>query len=152
VQARKFGARLAISRDVVAIDQVDELPRLSVAGGATVRSPTVVIAKDAQYRELGVDNYDRFEGQGIQYAATAMKATLCRKEEVVVGEGNSAGQATVFLSGIARHVHLIVRGASVSDTMSRYLIDRIESSNRIDGRLLHTGPGARMPFSRAIQR
>ena len=79
-----------------------------------------------------VDNYDRFEGQGIQYAATAMEATLCRNEEVVViGGGNSAGQATVFLSGIARHVHLIIRGPSLADTMSSYLISRIENSARI---------------------
>jgi len=132
VQAQKFGARLAISRDVVAIDQVNGLFQLTLAGGATVRSRTVVIATGAQYRKLSVDNYERFEGQGIQYAATAMEATLCRNDEVaVVGGGNSAGQATVFLSGIARHVHLIFRGASLSDTMSRYLIDRIESSTRI---------------------
>ncbi len=131
-QAQKFGARLAISRDVAAIDQIDEMHQLTLAGGATVRSRAVVIATGAQYRKLAVDNYERFEGQGIQYAATAMEATLCRNSEVVViGGGNSAGQATVFLSGIARHVHLVIRGASLADTMSRYLISRIESSARI---------------------
>ena len=132
VQAQKFGARLAISRDAVAIDQMDGIHQLTLADGATVRSRAVVIATGAQYRKLTVDNYDRFEGQGIQYAATAMEATLCRNEEVVViGGGNSAGQATVFLSGIARHVHLIIRGPSLADTMSSYLISRIENSARI---------------------
>ena len=132
VQAQKFGARLAISRDVVAIDQIDGVHQLTLAGGATVRSRAVVIATGAQYRKLSVDNYDRFEGQGIQYAATAMEATLCRDDEVaVIGGGNSAGQATLFLSGIARHVHLIIRGASLADTMSSYLISRIENSARI---------------------
>jgi thioredoxin reductase (NADPH) len=132
VQAQKFGARLAISRDVVAIDQIDGVHQLTLAGGATVRSRAVVIATGAQYRKLSVENYDRFEGQGIQYAATAMEATLCRDDEVaVIGGGNSAGQATLFLSGIARHVHLIIRGASLADTMSSYLITRIETSARI---------------------
>jgi thioredoxin reductase (NADPH) len=132
VQAQKFGARLAISRDVVAIDQIDGMHQLTLAGGATVRSRAVVIATGAQYRKLSVDNYDRFEGQGIQYAATAMEATLCRDDEVaVIGGGNSAGQATLFLSAIARHVHLIIRGASLADTMSSYLISRIENSARI---------------------
>jgi thioredoxin reductase (NADPH) len=131
-QAQKFGARLAISRDVVAIDQIDGIHKLTLAGGGTVRSRAVVIATGAQYRKLSVENYERFEGQGIQYAATAMEATLCRNDEVaVVGGGNSAGQATVFLSGIARHVHLIIRGASLADTMSQYLVDRVENSTRI---------------------
>jgi thioredoxin reductase (NADPH) len=132
VQAQKFGARLAISREVAAIDQIDGVHQLTLAGGAKVRSRAVVIATGAQYRKLSVDNYDRFEGQGIQYAATAMEATLCRDDEVaVIGGGNSAGQATLFLSGIARHVHLVIRRASLADTMSSYLITRIESSARI---------------------
>jgi thioredoxin reductase (NADPH) len=132
VQAQKFGARLAISRDVVRIDQVDGLHLLTLSGGMTVRSRSVVIATGAQYRKLSVENYERFEGQGIQYAATAMEAVLCRQHEVaVIGGGNSAGQAAVFLSGIARHVHLILRGESLAATMSRYLISRIEGSARI---------------------
>jgi thioredoxin reductase (NADPH) len=132
VQAQKFGARLAISRDVVAIDQIGCIHQLTLAGGATVRSRAVVIATGAQYRKLSVENYSRFENQGILYAATAMEANLCRDEEVaVIGGGNSAGQAAIFLSGIAKHVHLIIRGESLAATMSRYLISRIESSPRI---------------------
>ena len=132
VQAQKFGARLAISRDVVAIDQVGCIHQLKMADGSTVRSRAVVIATGAQYRKLSVENYDRFENQGILYAATAMEANLCRDSEVaVIGGGNSAGQAAIFLSGIAKHVHLIIRGESLAATMSQYLISRIENSPRI---------------------
>ena len=132
VQAQKFGARLAIARDVITIDQFQGLHVLTLAGGSKVRSRTVVVATGAQYRKLSLENYERFEGQGIQYAATAMEANLCRDQEiVVVGGGNSAGQAALFLSGTAKHVHLIVRGGSLANTMSRYLITRIDSSARI---------------------
>ena len=132
VQAQKFGARLAISRDVVAMNHSQGVHHLTLAGGATVSARAVVIATGAQYRKLTAENYERFEGQGIQYAATAMEATLCRdREVVVVGGGNSAGQAAVFLSGIAKHVHLIIRRGSLAETMSRYLISRIESAARI---------------------
>jgi thioredoxin reductase (NADPH) len=136
VQAQKFGARLAISRPVTCIDQVNGLQHLTLAGGATLRSRAVLIATGAAYRKLDAENFERFEGQGIQYAATAMEATLCRGSEVaVVGGGNSAGQAAIFLSGIASHVHLIIRRGSLAATMSSYLISRIESSPRIT---LHT--------------
>ena len=132
VQAQKFGARLAISRDVVAIDPDEDVHHLTLAGGSTVRSRAVVIATGAQYRKLTVPNYTRFEGQGVQYAATAMEAALCRNQEVaVVGGGNSAGQAAIFLSAAAKHVHLLIRGASLADTMSSYLITRIEQSAHI---------------------
>ena len=132
VQAQKFGAKLAISRDVVGIEQMEGAHRLTLAGGMTVRSRAVVIATGAQYRKLSVENYERFEGQGIQYAATAMEAMLCKEQEVaVIGGGNSAGQAAVFLSGVAKHVHLIIRGESLAATMSRYLIARIENSTHI---------------------
>jgi thioredoxin reductase (NADPH) len=132
VQAQKFGARLAISREVVGIDQVGCIHQLRLADGSRVRSRAVVIATGAQYRKLSVENYSRFENQGILYAATAMEAILCRDSEVaVIGGGNSAGQAAIFLSGIARHVHLIIRGESLAATMSRYLVSRIESSMRI---------------------
>jgi thioredoxin reductase (NADPH) len=137
VQAQKFGARMAISRDVARIDQMEDgTHELILSGGMTVRSRSVVIATGARYRKLSVPNYERFEGQGIQYAATAMEAVLCRQQEVaVIGGGNSAGQAAVFLSGIAKHVHLIIRGKSLGATMSQYLISRIEHSTRIT---LHT--------------
>jgi thioredoxin reductase (NADPH) len=75
---------------------------------------------------LGIDDIDRFEGHGVHYAATPMEATLCRDEEVVVvGAGNSAGQAAVFLGGVAKHVHMIVRRDALAATMSDYLVQRI---------------------------
>ena len=132
VQAQKFGARLAIPRDVVAIEQTDGFHRLVLSDGNTVRSRAVVIATGAKYSKLTAENYDRFEHQGIHYAATGMEATLCRNQEVVVVVGgNSAGQAAIFLSGFASHVHLIIRGESLAKTMSHYLIARIENSARI---------------------
>ncbi len=136
LQALKFGVRFAISREVVTAEQVGELHRLTLAGGICVCSRAVVVASGARYRRLAVENYARYENCGIYYAATAMEGVLCRQNEViVVGGGNSAGQAAVFLSGIAKHVHHIVRGKSLGATMSQYLISRIESSSRIS---LHT--------------
>ena len=132
LQALKFGVRFAISREVVTAEQVDGIHRLQLAGGIPACSRAVVIATGAQYRKLAVENYSQFENHGIYYAATAMESLLCRDSEViVVGGGNSAGQAAVFLSGIARHVHHIVRGKSLASTMSQYLISRIESSSHI---------------------
>jgi thioredoxin reductase (NADPH) len=132
LQALKFGVRFAISREVVRAEQIDGIHKLTLAGGISVCSRSVVIASGAQYRKLSVENYSQFENHGIYYAATAMESLLCRDNEViVVGGGNSAGQAAVFLSGIAKHVHHIVRGKSLASTMSQYLISRIESSSRI---------------------
>lgn len=132
LQAMKFGVRFAISREVVTAEQINGIHKLTLAGGISVCSRSVVIASGAQYRKLSLENYSQFENHGIYYAATAMESLLCRDNEViVVGGGNSAGQAAVFLSGIARHVHHIVRGKSLAATMSQYLISRIESSTRI---------------------
>lgn len=132
VQAQKFGARLAVSREAVCVDQIDGVHKITIVGGTKVCSRAVVIATGAQYRKLQVPNFERFENQGIHYAATAMEAQLCREQEVaVIGGGNSAGQAAIFLSGIARHVHLIIRGGSLVDSMSQYLISRIEHSTHI---------------------
>jgi len=137
LQALKFGVRFAISRQVVTAEQVDGIHKLTLAGGIPVCSRAVVVASGAQYRKLSVQNYAEFENRGIYYAATSMEGVLCRdKEVIVVGGGNSAGQAAVFLSGIARHVHYVVRGKSLATTMSQYLISRIESSSHIT---LYTG-------------
>ena len=137
LQALKFGVRFAISRQVVTAEQVDGIHKLTLAGGIPVCSRAVVVASGAQYRKLSVQNYAEFENRGIYYAATSMEGVLCRdKEVIVVGGGNSAGQAAVFLSGIARHVHYVVRGNSLATTMSQYLISRIESSSHIT---LYTG-------------
>jgi thioredoxin reductase (NADPH) len=132
LQALKFGVRFAISREVVSAGQVDGIHELMLAGNIPVKARAVVVASGAMYRKLSVENYERFESRGIYYAATAMESLLCRENEViVVGGGNSAGQAAVFLSGIAKHVHHIVRGKSLAATMSQYLISRIENSARI---------------------
>jgi len=132
VQAQKFGARLAVSRAVTALDCEATPYRLSLEDGATIRARAVVIATGARYRKLDVPGYERFEGQGIYYAATAMEADLCRDAEaIVVGGGNSAGQAAVFLSRSCGHVHVLVRGEGLAATMSDYLVQRIERSDRI---------------------
>lgn len=132
VQAQKFGARLAISRNVARID-CDERPfRLHLDDGQVIKACAVVIATGARYRKLDVPNYDKFAGQGVHYAATAMELNLCGGEEViVVGGGNSAGQAAVFLSRTTSHVHLLVRASGLAATMSDYLVQRIEQSPKI---------------------
>jgi thioredoxin reductase (NADPH) len=132
LQALKFGVHFAISRETVTVDQTDGVHILRLAGGIPAYARSVVVASGAQYRKLSVSNFTQFENRGLYYAATAMESLLCRDQEIiVVGGGNSAGQAAVFLSGIAKHVHHIVRGRSLSSTMSQYLISRIESSSRI---------------------
>jgi thioredoxin reductase (NADPH) len=132
LQALKFGVRFAISRETVTAEQVDGIHKLTLAGGIPVHSRSVVVASGAQYRKLSVDNYSQFENCGIFYAATAMESVFCREKEIiVVGGGNSAGQAALFLSGIAKHVHHIIRGKTLASTMSQYLISRLESSSRI---------------------
>jgi thioredoxin reductase (NADPH) len=132
LQALKFGVKLAISREVITAEQIDGIHRLTLSGGTPVCSRTVVVASGAQYRRLSVANYSQFENRGIYYAATAMESLLCRDDEViVVGGGNSAGQAAMFLSGIAKHVHHIIRGGSLASSMSQYLVSRIENSSHI---------------------
>jgi thioredoxin reductase (NADPH) len=136
VQAQKFGARLLISRPVIGIDCQQRPYRLRMEDDRSVLARSVVIATGARYRKLDVPDLARFEGQGIHYAATAMESQLCQGEQViVVGGGNSAGQAAVFLSRTVSHVHVLVRGAGLAATMSDYLVQRILSSPRIT---LHT--------------
>jgi thioredoxin reductase (NADPH) len=132
LQALKFGVHFAISREVITIEQINGLHKLTLQGGHQVRARAVVVASGAQYRKLDIDNFQKFENRGLYYAATAMESLLCRDQEViVVGGGNSAGQAALFLSGVARHVHHIVRRSSFSETMSQYLVSRIENSSHI---------------------
>jgi thioredoxin reductase (NADPH) len=132
LQALKFGVHFAISRDIVSAQQIDNIHKLTLAGGQTVCSRSVVVASGAQYRRLTVKNHSDFENRGVYYAATAMESLLCREREIiVVGGGNSAGQAAIFLSGVAKHVHHVIRGASLESTMSQYLISRIDRSPHI---------------------
>lgn len=132
LQAEKFGATLAVARVAAGLTCADRRLRVTCADGGAVQGRAVVVATGAAYRKLTVPELGRFEGVGVYYGATRVEAQLCAGEEiVVVGGGNSAGQAAVFLSGIARHVHLLVRGAGLADSMSRYLIRRIEESPAI---------------------
>ena len=132
LQAEKIGANLAVARAAVSLACADRQLRIVCADGGTVQGHAVVVATGAAYRKLTVPDLGRFEGVGVYYGATRVEAQLCGEQEVaVVGGGNSAGQAAVFLSGIARHVHLLVRGAGLADSMSRYLIRRIEESPAI---------------------
>ena len=132
VQAQKFGARLALSRAVVGLDCERAPYTLRLEDGESIRARAIVVATGARYRKLDVAGYERFEGAGIYYAATAMEADLCADQEiVVVGGGNSAGQAAVFLARSAKHVHVLVRAKGLAATMSDYLVQRIERSDRI---------------------
>jgi len=132
VQAEKFGAQIAIAR-VAAGLKCDRRPfAVECVGAEPVRARTLIIASGAEYRRLPIPNLAQFEGVGVYYGATPMEAQLCANEEIViVGGGNSAGQAAVFLSGIAKHVHVLVRGPGLAESMSRYLIRRIEESPTI---------------------
>ena len=136
VQAQKFGARLAISREVTALDRVADTHLIKVAGGPAIKARSIVVATGARYRKLDISDYERFERECIHYAATPVETSRCAGQEVVVvGGGNSAGQAALHLSSTANHVHLVVRGAQPSATMSDYLLQRIHLSSRIT---LHT--------------
>jgi thioredoxin reductase (NADPH) len=132
VQAQKFGARLAISRGAVGLECEGQPYRIDLDDGSRIRARAVVVATGARYRKLAVPDYDRFEGAGIHYAATALESQLCGREEVaVIGGGNSAGQAAVFLSRTVGHVHILVRAEGLAATMSDYLVQRIANSDRI---------------------
>jgi thioredoxin reductase (NADPH) len=135
-QAQKFGAEMLIAKDAKGL-ACDRRPYAVLVGdGQSVPARTVVIASGAQYRRLQLDNLSRFEGAGVYYGATHLEAQLCGGEEViVVGGGNSAGQAAVFLAQTTRRVYMLVRSDGLAKSMSRYLIRRIEESPNIE---LHT--------------
>ena len=137
-QAMKFGAEIAVARTAARLDCGRRPFLIELSGGEKVRARAVVIASGVQYRKLEVPEMARFTGVGVYHAAGAMEAQLCQGEEVViVGGGNSAGQAAVYLSSRTRHVHILVRGAGLSETMSRYLIDRIGASPNVTVRPHH---------------
>jgi thioredoxin reductase (NADPH) len=132
VQAEKFGAQIAIARLATAIGCDSQPFPIECDGDGLVRGRAVVIACGAAYRKLQVANLARFEGAGVYYGATPMEAQLCKGEDViVVGGGNSAGQAAMFLSTIANHVFMLVRASGLADSMSQYLIRRIEECRDI---------------------
>ena len=133
VQAQKFGAEMAIPVEVSSIDCSRTPMTLERGDGARARAAAVVIACGARYRRLDVPNLRDFEGRGVWYWASPIEARLCRSEEVaLVGGGNSAGQAAVFLRSQAAKIWLLVRGQSLAETMSQYLVDRIAAAGNIE--------------------
>jgi thioredoxin reductase (NADPH) len=136
VQAHKFGARLTVARAATRLLCGDNVFQIQLEDGELVSARTVVVATGARYRRLDVPGFTPFEAQGVHYAATSIEGRLCCGADVaVVGGGNSAGQAAVYLSSLARHVHMLVRDDSLARTMSDYLVRRIQESPRIT---LHT--------------
>src|SRR5436305_4994507 len=132
-QAQKFGAKMIVARSVAKVN-CDQRPyRVFLEDGTVLSTRAIVIATGAQYNKPNLPNLKKFEGQGVYYGATYIEAQLCGNEEViVVGGGNSAGQAAVFLSQTARKVHMLVRSSGLAESMSRYLIQRIAENPAIE--------------------
>jgi len=132
-QAQKFGAQLMVAQSVVHIDSSRQPYKVILESGLKFNARSVVIATGAQYARLPVEEADAFTGRGVYYNATYMEAQLCDSEEVaVVGGGNSAGQAAVFLAQTSSKVHLLVRSTELSESMSQYLVARIDAHPRIE--------------------
>jgi thioredoxin reductase (NADPH) len=132
VQAEKFGAHISVARSAAALKCAKPPYAIQLDDGAVVQSRSIIVAAGAQYRKLDLANLARFEGVGVYYGATTVEAQVCKDQTVaIVGGGNSAGQAAIFLASVAKHVYLLVRGPGLSDTMSRYLISRIEACAEI---------------------
>ena len=133
VQAQKFGARMVIPAEAIRPDLTEVPLALRLDDGRRVKAQTVVVATGARYRRLNIPNLTDFEGRGIWYWASPIEARLCRDEEIVlVGGGNSAGQAAVFLRNFAKKIWMLVRGSSLAESMSQYLIDRICAIDNIE--------------------
>jgi thioredoxin reductase (NADPH) len=131
MQAQKFGASLMVANSIVRLQGAPNRCELQIDDGGSLLARSVVIATGAQYNKLRLDNLEQFEGKGIYYGATYIESQLCEGEELaVIGGGNSAGQAAVFLSQTASTVHMLVR-SELKSTMSRYLIQRITENPRI---------------------
>jgi thioredoxin reductase (NADPH) len=131
-QAQKFGAQIMIAKGATGLACDRQPYRVRIDDGTAVAARAVIIATGAEYRRPPIENLSQFEGAGVYFGATPMEAQLCVSEEVVVvGGGNSAGQAAVFLAQTAKRVHMLVRGDGLADTMSRYLIRRIEDNPAI---------------------
>jgi len=132
-QALKFGAELMIARSGARLECGRRPYHVVLDTGEALATKAIVIATGAQYKKLAVPLLEKFEGKGVYYGATHIEAQLCGGEEViVVGGGNSAGQAAAFLSQGARKVHILVRGRGLCDTMSRYLIQRLTENPKVE--------------------
>src|SRR5258708_14778569 len=131
-QAQKFGAEIAITRSAVKLRCERPLHTVDMSGGGVAKARSVLIATGGQSRNVPLPALPRFEGLGVYYGATYLEAQLCEADDVIiVGGANSAGQAAVFLGATARRVQILVRGPGLAETMSRYLIRRIEESRNI---------------------
>jgi thioredoxin reductase (NADPH) len=133
VQAMKFGTRFAMPRRVAKLERLEDGSFCATFdNGRRVRGQAVVVATGVQYRRLPIERLEAFEGAGVYYAATEIEARYCRNAEtIIIGGGNSAGQAAMYLSRSARHVRLLVRGQSLATSMSRYLSSRLEADPAI---------------------
>jgi thioredoxin reductase (NADPH) len=141
IQAMKFGTRFAMPHRVTHLSRGDDgLFCATLADARTICAKAVVVATGVQYQRLALPRLEEFEGAGVYYAATDMEARFCRSSSViVVGGGNSAGQAAMFLSRFAQHVHVLVRGPSLAASMSDYLLSRLEADPKIT---IHLNTGA----------
>jgi thioredoxin reductase (NADPH) len=132
-QAQKFGTKMMVGHSAVRLDCSHQRYEIVLDNGNLLPARAIILATGARYNKPGITNLQQFEGRGVYYAATYMESQLCGSEEVIiVGGGNSAGQAAVFLSQTARKVHMLVRSGGLSETMSRYLIRRITENPAID--------------------
>jgi len=132
-QAQKFGASMMIARSVARLDCAQRPYKVVLDSGEALAARSIVIASGAQYNKPQIANLEQFEGDGIYYGSTYMESQLCGGEEVaVVGGGNSAGQAAVFLSQTASKVHMLVRSGELASTMSRYLVQRLTDNPAVE--------------------
>ena len=131
-QAQKFGAQVLVAKGAAKLTCAHPLYTVHLDDGSHIEARALVIASGAEYRKPALDNVSQFEGAGVYYAASRMESQLCIGEQVaIVGGGNSAGQAAVFLAETARRVHILVRKDGLAETMSRYLVRRIEDHPKI---------------------
>ncbi len=157
VQAQKFGVTMASPVQAASLERQDDWFRVDLADGRKIKSRAVVVATGAQYRRLPLSNIDRFEGRGVFYGATPIEAKRCEGDEVaIVGAGNSAGQAAVFLSEIATKVRVLFRRSDIRETMSEYLVRRLEAIENVifhpETEISGNCPGCRWRFSAASNR
>ena len=132
VQAQKFGTEVIVAGTALRLHPHERPYRVDISRERTVRARTIIVATGAEYRRLPIENLDRLLGVGVYYAATHLEAQLCKGEDVcVIGGGNSAGQAAVFLAGVCSRVYILVRSSGLADGMSQYLVRRIEDSPNI---------------------
>lgn len=139
LQAQKFGARISVPQQAVGIRCTGGERTVLLDDGSEISARCILIASGVEYKSLEIPEFERYEGAGIYYAATEMEARICSEEDaVIIGGGNSAGQAAIFLSRSSRQVHVVIRGDDLGKSMSRYLVDRVEGTPNIHVHKRHT--------------